>query len=164
MSKENNSREVFEMNLKGFKETQTSNMDYAWKCAQAALIHFHAHGDVIWIQEFHDAMDKNYSRRVAFIAWLRKYCPIAMEGGKFKKDKGDNAVEFNMADALSAPFWEQEPPEVQITNFSSDDLNKAIWNTIKKFQNNERYHATDKATENRLSELAKQFQPQAKAA
>src|SRR3990167_8408874 len=122
-------REDFTKTLKVFKSLTGKTMALARQLSEAAIGHFAEHGDLVYAQEFLDAMPKNYLRRVAFLKWLAAFSPIKMEGEKLLKDKRPEAVEFNLDGAKKLPFWDFAPDPEQIT-FSYDDVIVALHKTV----------------------------------
>lgn len=130
----------FETRLKTFKSSVKTNMSAARDCAEMALVHFQKTGDLVYLQQFFDAMPKNYLRRTALIEWAVTYSPAMLDGGTWKKDKKGN--EFNIEQALKVPFWEFKP-EPEVMNFSAEDFKNKVLSLVKRFENPEKTHAKD---------------------
>lgn len=131
----------FENALATFIASTKSSQESARVCSEMALAHFAEHGNTIWLQRFHDAMPKNYTRRAAFLKWAAAFSPLAMVKGKLVKDTSEHAAEFNVEGAAKKPFWEFAP-ETEITEFSAEDIVAAMENLVKRFQG-KKFHAHD---------------------
>lgn len=140
---------TFDKALKGFVTSTNNSMKFARMCANIAIKHFAEHGDVIYAQNFLDAMPKNYVRRAAFLKWLASHSPVIMVDGKLAKDKAETAVAFNVEAAHAIDFWEFAP-DMEVVEFDTTDILKALKGAIKKFENKERYKAHDAQTLLRL--------------
>jgi hypothetical protein len=117
-------------------------MRLALELSKMALQHFHDHGDVAYIQKFHDAMPENYARRTAFKLWLRDNAPITMEGKKFLKDKDEDAIEFNLERAFGKPFWEYAPEKETIV-WKADTFITQLERDIKRYGSSDKMEAAD---------------------
>ena len=95
--------------LLAFRKSNALSRAWARYCAEHSLMHFSQHGDVTYIQRFHDALTRNWNRRNAYVSWLVEFSPIAYDNGKFSKDKRENAKPFNLTGALKEPFWDFKP-------------------------------------------------------
>lgn len=80
-------RETWNKNLQAFVKATQASMKLAVDLANAALAHFAKHGDVIYLNELMDAIPENYGRRAAFSKWAGAHAPLAMQNGKFVKDR-----------------------------------------------------------------------------
>lgn len=134
-------RNTWTKTLKAFKALTAKSMGLARSLSEAAIAHFEAHGDLVYCQELYDVMPKNYVRRVAFVKWLAKYAPVILIENKLLKDKGPEAVPFDLKGANAKPFWEAIPNTEQVT-FVFDDVVKALKATAHKFRK-DRYNPSD---------------------
>ena len=130
--------EQFETKLKGFVNAQKLSMKYALALSIFTIQHFEECGDLGPAQRLHDSMVKNYTRRPAYLKWLSSHAPVEMEKGKLKKDKGPDAVAFDLDGAMKKPFWEFAP-EQQAVPYTLDDIKAAVLRTIKTFENEKKY-------------------------
>lgn len=142
---ESNFKDTFETQLPIFVKSVKESMVAARACAEAALCHFEAHGDVTLLQTFHDAMPKDYSRRSAFLSWARAFSPLDMKAGKMLKDKRKEATPFNIEKALSEPFWEHTK-DVEIVNFTHQSIIKDVDRLFKKYCEDTEHASNDEAT------------------
>lgn len=126
-------KRTFDVALKAFLKSQTELMSLARECAGIALVHFAEHGDVSYIQRLHDALAKNFMRRVAFVAWACEHSPLVFEGGKFKKDTSETAVEFRVDEALQVDFWDFRP-EATVEYYVGTDVIEALTKVVKNFE------------------------------
>lgn len=122
---------TFEEKLEAFKNATTRSKKYALECSQMALQHFADHGNVHYLQMFHDAMPKNYLRRNAFVKWAVDHAPLVWKESKFRKDL-DSTKAVDLAKAFKTPFWDYNP-ENPITNYTSETVVEAFEKVIKKF-------------------------------
>lgn len=141
---------TFEAALTRFKGVQTNAKKYARMCSELAIVHFHEHGDLSQCQKFHDAIDRNFGRPVAFLLWLAKFSPVNIEKGHLTKDVSPDAKPFDLEGAMKEPYWESEPNKEQIT-FSSDDVVVNLNRVIKRHESS-RYEAADEAATAKLNE------------
>jgi hypothetical protein len=123
----------FETSLKTFVRSTKASMAAALACATLSLAHFAEHGDTSQLNRFVEAMPKNYIRRAAFVKWALAHAPLKLEGGKFVKDKAENAVPLNLEAANAKPFWDFAPDQEDMI-FSDADVYAAFTNAIKKFR------------------------------
>lgn len=127
----------FEDVLAAFIKATNSSKKLAGECAQMAITHFHAHGDVSRCQQFFDAMPQNYLRKAAFVAWLVYHSPILLEDKKFSKDMaraeelGDAA--WKIEEALATTFWDFQP-EQPVVNYSLDDAQSQVIRLVKRLR------------------------------
>lgn len=133
---------AFEKALNTFIRSTKESMDSARRCAEMALDHYAEHGNTIWCQRFYDAMPQNWTRKQAYLRWLVAFAPITMENKKFVKDTRENASVLDVEGAKKLPFWDFAP-ELEIIDFSAEDITKALGQMIKRFNNTKRYSATD---------------------
>lgn len=131
----------FEEKLAKFIKVTTVSKQLALELSIMALEHFKEHGQVAQLQQFHDAMPENFHRRAALLLWLRDHSPITMEGGKFFKDKTEDAIAFNLEGALAKPFWDYAPPKEQV-QFGKDDVIVQLKRVVSRFKS-KRYDAND---------------------
>lgn len=158
----------FDQALKLFIDSQTTAMEAARICAELGIQEYAKSGNLTPLQSFHDAMDKNFSRRSAFLKWLVAHAPVMMVKGTFKKstdeaeiakfvEDGEGAtVKCHLTAALEKPFWDFDPPE-QIVNFSASDLDKAILAVIKRFENS-KHNPADEAAATRIRVIKERLQ------
>lgn len=129
------SREIWNKNLQGFKSSTTASKNYAKVCSEAALEHFAEHGDVVYLQEFLDAIPTNYGRKAAFLQWAKDFSPLAMKDGKLVKDKSDKANPFDLPGAMSEPFWHHSPDTaIGAVFFTEDDVVKSLSRALKRLE------------------------------
>ena len=57
---------TFDQALTEYTRSTKESMEYALLCSHMALDHFAEHGDTVYFQRFHDAINKNYGRQSAF--------------------------------------------------------------------------------------------------
>ena len=132
-----------------FTRSINSSMEAALKLSHLAIVDFFEHGNLSYAQRFLDCMPLNFTRKTAFVEWMKDHSPLKVEGTlkegyKLSKDKAPDASPFNVEVAMKVPFWEYAP-EKEAINFDEKDLIKALKTTINKFRK-ERYHAkTDRA-------------------
>ncbi len=128
---------TFEAALKLFKKANAQAQDLARVCSEMALSHFYKHGDLVYCQQFFDAMVQNWNRRVAYFRWLQAHAPIIQMDGALAKDKSPEAVKMSddlLKAALETPFWDFAP-EPGIVDFDIADIDQAIRNVIARFHN-----------------------------
>lgn len=145
---------TFETALKRFKNANKTAMTYARMCAEMGLAHFYKSGDLVYCQQFLDAMEQNWNRRVAYLRWLVDFAPIVMEDNILKKDKRPEAMKMTdetLAEAKAVAFWEYLP-EVAPTSFGIDTIDARIRSVLKSFSS-DRMKAKDPETEKYLEEL-----------
>jgi hypothetical protein len=133
---------TFAQALKLFSEATANSMKYAQICAMMAIRHFADHGNLVYCQQFMDAMPKNYIRQVAFQKWLVAHAPVTMEKGKFLKDTSENAAELDLEGAEKEHFWDFAPDK-EVLSFGPDDVMDALKAIVKKFENPKRFKAKD---------------------
>ena len=134
----------FNLLLDNFKRSIGTAMECALKLSHIAIVDFAEHGNLSYAQRFLDDMPLNFTRKAAFIEWLRDHSPLKVEGSLEKgytlsKDKAPDASPFRVEVALKVAFWEYAP-EKETINFDEKDIVKALKATINKFRK-ERYHA-----------------------
>lgn len=117
--------------LAQFVKTKHSAQDYALTLSEMAIDQYAGHGDLSYCQRFHDAMPRNFARRVAFLRWLDAFSPIVVEGGIIKKDRSENATEFNLEGAKAKPFWQFAPDTEQIT-FTVNDIVTQLKQVVRR--------------------------------
>lgn len=132
--------EQFETRLASFSKAIKTSQNAARDCAEQALLQFHKHGSLAFAEKFYAAMPKNFVRRAAFLKWMKDHSPFTVVEGTMKKDKSNDAAEWDIEGALSAPFWDYAPDPEQVY-FGSDDVVVALRRTLKRYQSNENYHA-----------------------
>ncbi len=133
---------TFAQALAGFVRTTAESMEFARECADKGLEHFAEHGDLCHVQAFYDAMPKNYTRRAAYLKWLKAFAPIAMVNKKFVKDTGEHASKLDLEGSKVKAFWDFAP-EAEVTSFSADDVIAAVIATVDKFTNGKKYDPLD---------------------
>jgi hypothetical protein len=138
---------TFKRSLKLFVNNQKLTMKHARAASEQAIVHFEKYGDLTPCQQFHDAIDANFGRPVAFLKWLDKHAPVTMEKKKLKKDKSADAKPFDIKGALSKPYWEALKNTEQIA-FSGDDV-VSFLKGIKKFRTS-KYEPADEAATKQL--------------
>jgi hypothetical protein len=142
---------TFEQALQKFIGATKNSQEYALMCSTMALAHFAAHGDVAYIQRFHDAIPKNYGRQAAFVVWACDFAPIKMDQKMFKKDhdravNGDNGAILNvdLVGSTAKPYWEYVP-ERPITTYARTDVIAQLKRVTGRFRNTEKYKADSEA-------------------
>lgn len=144
----------FETALKQFVKATQNSAKFARICAQMALEHFSANGDLSRCQQFFDNMTPNYVRRAAYVAWLVAFAPIKMEKGKFTKDKaregfgkGEGPVlsEEQLAAAFKKDFWDFAP-ESEIRVVTALDFDKALIAFIARWTKENKHQKHDMPT------------------
>lgn len=147
-----NIQKTFDKLLELFVRSTHTSMEAARDLAIMCIQVFEDNGDLSYAQKFLEAMPKNYIRRQAFLKWLCDFAPVTMDGSTLVKDKGKDANEFKVAEAIEVSFWDYAP-EPETINYGANDVVVAIQRTIAKFskttkEGKERYHAaSDKAKE-----------------
>ena len=121
---------TFDQILALYIKHQALTMTYARQLADMAIEHFSVHGNLTLAQRFHDAIEENYGRRVAFVAWMQAFSPTLYEKGKLNKDKTEDAVEFDVEKAKAVAFWEFAP-EIKATTWTGPELIEALNRVIK---------------------------------
>lgn len=134
---------TFDEALASYVKATSLSMIAATECSRLAITQFETDGDLGYCQRFHDAMPKNYARRVAFIKWLMAFSPVAYAGGKLTKDKAADAAKFDLEGAFKEDFWNYAP-EIEVIEYMADDVILALQNVLKKFDGN-RYSAKNDA-------------------
>lgn len=137
----------FDTGLVQFKESTRLNMELALRLSQFSIQHFAQHGDLGPCERFYKSMVKNYHRRTAYLKWLTLYAPVTVDGGIFKKDKSEDAVEFDIVGALRKPFWEAVPSTEETKYWGSDDLVAAIAALIKRYDSDKNRPMNEAAAE-----------------
>lgn len=137
-------QKTFENTLRAYKRNTKAGKELARKLANAAIVHFSLHGDLRYAQAFNDAMDANYSRKPAFLAWLYAHAPVAQKDGKLVKDKSEQAVAFNVAGALAKPFWDYLP-EKQFQPITETDVVIILERAIARMEKAEATPIVDEA-------------------
>lgn len=128
-------KKTFDQVLNGFVKSVKLTKKYAQECAEMALEHFEATGDLTYCEKFLTAIEttgKNFVRRKAYLVWLCAHAPVVMIDGVLKKDKSDDAVEFDIEGSYAKPFWDYMP-EAETKNFFGADVIEAIKNTLNRF-------------------------------
>lgn len=153
------SNQAFEKALNTFVTSTKATMEAAASCANLSIEIFAENGDLSQAQKFLDAMDKvgrNFVRRNAFLKWMGDHSPLAMKEGKLVKDKSDSANAFRLEAAVAVNFWDYDPPEADITDFTSENLAKALQAVINRYSNENKFVAKNKAAELMLVKATKQ--------
>lgn len=114
MGNSNETKQRFDDTLKVFVLSIKDAMKAAKECSIMALEHYAEHDNLNWCQKFLDAMPKNFTRKAAYVKWLAAHSPITMVDGKFKKDKADDAVKFDLEGARKKVFWDYAPANEDI--------------------------------------------------
>ena len=128
----------FNTKLDEFKKATATSMEVALELSVDAMTTFVEHGNLNKLNALHDAMPKNYLRRGALVAWIDKFSPVQVDAitqkviVPFLKDKSENAKAFNLEGALEKSFWEFKP-ETPHQAYGGDDIGKALWKTLTKF-------------------------------
>ncbi|MHA2136332.1 MAG: hypothetical protein ACW99J_20935 [Candidatus Thorarchaeota archaeon] len=78
--------------------------------------------------------------------WLKEHAPVTMEKGKFLKDRGKNAIEFNLEGAFAKPFWDFAPDKQQV-NWGSDNVIEMVSRPLNSFSKKEKEALDDNALE-----------------
>lgn len=133
---------TFATSLKTFTRSTKASMAAALACATLSLAHFEKHGDTSQLNQFLEAMPKNYIRRAAFTKWAMAHAPLTLEGQKFVKDKDADAVPFNLEAANAQPFWDYAPDKEDLI-FAKADVLAAFMAVVKKFRSEHAKPATD---------------------
>lgn len=131
----NEKKAEFDTALRTFVVAIKESMDAAKICSMLAITHYADTGNLNWCQKFLDAMPKNFTRRAAFLKWMAAHSPITFTDGKFKKDKGDKAVEFDIEGAGKKSFWEFAPALEDIV-LTDEDAFKKLMQSVKYFRRN----------------------------
>ena len=141
---------IFSANLDTFKRLTVDGMASARLCAEMALTHFAKTGDVVYLQNMLDVIEKegkNYVRKAAFLSWAIAFSPLTSEKGKLRKDKSKDANPFNLLKAEEKPFWEFAP-EKEAVAFGYNDVVVKLKAVIKSYKDEKKFHAaSEKATE-----------------
>lgn len=147
---------TFDVALQRFMRSTAVSMASARMCAEMAIRHFEAHGDLSLAQRFYDAIANgkanNYVRKAAFVKWLAAHSPVTMAGGIFKKDTKETAVQFNVKKACEKSFWEYAPDPEAIV-FEATDVVKMISNVVKRLSNDEKAKPLDDKAKEALSKV-----------
>lgn len=142
--------EMFAGHLATFTKLTVDGMASARLCAELALTHFAKTGDVIYLQNMLDVIEKegkNYVRKAAFLSWAIAFSPLTSEKGKLRKDKSKDANPFNLLGAEEKPFWEFAP-EKEAVAFGYNDVVVKLKAVIKGYKDEKKFHAaSEKATE-----------------
>jgi hypothetical protein len=136
---------------------------YAKEACKLALNHFDDTGDVEYFQRFYNASkdDEKAERHEAFVAWMQKHAPIAVdENGKLSKDKeatvwpNDHVKDLLIADGNKNPFYRllKEAPEAK--EFTAEEVTAAVKRILKRYQNPDKFGAKDDADERVTTLLA----------
>lgn len=126
----------FDEALKRFRKTNAQAQALALLCSKMAITHFYKHGDLVYCQQFMDAMVQNWNRRVAYFRWLQAHAPIIQADGVLAKDKSAEAVKMSdelLNKALETPFWDFAP-EPGLKEFDIADIDQAFRNVLSKFK------------------------------
>ena len=135
----------FDAALAAFIKGQNNLANLARECANLALTHFDEHGDVSYLQRFHDAFRQNFMRKKALVAWACEHMPLTYEGNKFSKNKADDAVKPNLTAAVAVDFWDFKP-EGAIEFYVGSDVLKALNKILDNFDaGKKKKPANDKA-------------------
>jgi hypothetical protein len=141
------SKNRFEDLLAEFISVTGRSMECARELAEMTIISFAGPnkdglgdggaGNLSKAQAFLDAMTnncRNYVRREAYLKWFGDHAPIKFDRvtGKIVKDRTDDAVEFQVDEALKTSFWEYLP-EMATKEFDTDDVIVALQRTIAKY-------------------------------
>ena len=143
----------FQETLKRFVSAQKNTIKYANLCAQLALTHYQHSGDSVYCQQFYDAMQSNFMRRVAFVKWLQAHAPIIFDAGKFTKDKAEDAQGWDVDKALAVSFWDFAPDPEEI-HYGQGDVVKAISGLANRYLK-DNYTANDEEAEAVVAKLQK---------
>jgi hypothetical protein len=142
---------TFDQALAKFIGATKNSQEYALMCSTMALAHFAAHGDVTYVQRFHDAIPKNYGRQAAFVIWACDFAPIKMEQKLFKKDhdraeNGENGAIKNvdMTGAAAKPYWDYVP-EKPIMTYAKNDVIAQLKRVTGRFRNTDKYRPDSEA-------------------
>lgn len=127
----------FEVVLAAFVKSQEQLVGLAREAANMAISHFAEHGDVAYLQRFHDACRKNFMRRQALVSWACDFMPLVFEGGKFSKNKKEDAIEPDLEGALASDFWDYKP-EATVEFYVGSDVIKALNKVIDGFDGGKR--------------------------
>lgn len=138
--------------LKKFVKAQGDTMRWARMASEMALSHFCEHGDVSQLQTFHDAMAKNFARRVAFVTWACTHAPLQFDKTKFSKDKTSPERKLTLADAVKVPFWDFAP-EKPVSFFLPADVYEAAVKAVEKFTRGEKNKPADDAASEYINTL-----------
>ena len=165
---------AFTKALKLFVTLTTDSMKAAQVCANMAIEHFAAHGDLGYVQQFYDAMrtnGKNYVRSTAFVAWLHRFAPVVLIDDKWKKDKeraqdypeNIHVLEDDLAAAISKSFWEFKPDTEQYA-FEYTDVIIGFEAVLKRFKNEKRNTPKNAEAKAKLAEATRMVTTLAKRA
>ena len=142
--------EMFAGHLATFTKLTVDGMASARVCAELALTHFAKTGDVVYLQNMLDVIEKegkNYVRKAAFLSWAIAFSPLTSEKGKLRKDKSKDANPFNLLKAEEKPFWEFAP-EKEAVAFGYNDVVVKLKAVIKGYKDEKKFRpASEKATE-----------------
>lgn len=143
--------------LKTYVTQRDSAMNNLLALSQFGIKHVADCGDLGPLQRLYDSMKKGYENRNGLARWVCAYSPTTFEKGAFKKDKSEDALPFNVEEALKTPFWEQFPIPEQINIFGADDVKSALEKIVTRFNNekkNKAVNADATAAVNKLANLA----------
>lgn len=135
--------EMFAGHLATFTKLTVDGMASARVCAELALTHFAKTGDVVYLQNMLDVIEKegkNYVRKAAFLSWAIAFSPLTSEKGKLRKDKSKEANPFNLLGAEEKPFWEFAP-EKEAVVFGYNDVVVKLKAVVKSFEDEKRFKA-----------------------
>lgn len=136
----------FNKRLNTFQRQSKNSQTSVWECAKFAMKHVENCGDLGPMQRVHDAMPKGYANRGGLVRWAMSFAPINFEGGKFTKDKSEDALEYDLEEAFKQPFWESFPIPEKTEYFDVSDIQKALDSIVKRFNRDNKRTVDPKAT------------------
>lgn len=134
------------------------------KAAIIALIEFEKSGNLSLCQRIMDSMKHTERagvvKRSGFVTWLFTFSPATWglnDKGKpdlksFVKDKGDNAVGFDVPGALRTDFWTLSANNDEEVLFTGEAVWEAVVRVVKKFKR-ENHKADDPSGTKAISDL-----------
>lgn len=155
-----NIKDVAQFNtvLNTYVSQRNSAMNNLLALSKFGIKHLADCGDLGPLQRLHDSMKKGYENRNGLARWICAYTPTVFESSKFKKDKSEAALPFNIEEALKYPFWEAFPiPEV-VNIFSSDNVKEALEKIVTRFENEKKNKASNGAATQAVNNLSNYIQ------
>jgi|TARA_R110000787_G_C13300218_1_gene434422 hypothetical protein len=152
-----NIKDVTQFNnvLNTYVSQRNSAMNNLLALSQFGIKHLQECGDLGPLQRLHDAMKKGYENRNGLARWICAYTPTVFEASKFKKDKSEAALPFNIEEALKTPFWEAFPIPDVLNIFAADEVKSAMEKIVARFQNEKKNKALNENATEAVTKLSK---------
>lgn len=150
----------FRKDLVGFKGS-------VHELAYRALVHFHNHGDTVYIQEFYDIIGEDkLLRKAAFAKWVLEYAPAVFSDKTLKFTKNtnpnrtkelymDNAEVGSslLASAYAKRFWDMSGGEESVNPTTFDVIAENMEKLLARIKRDEKKGVIDNTVSDEITEI-----------